>query len=212
MDVCLETDRLRLRRFTERDADLLYDLDNDPEVMRFLNGGLATPRQVIVREILPRFLAASTGADGFGYWAAIERASGRFVGWFSFRPSAGDDQHEVELGYRLRPAAWGKGYATEGAGALIRKGFLEHGVRRVIATTYEENVASRRVMEKVGMTLMRTFRPTLSELMVGGSYHVETPVVFDGLDVEYALSKEDWERHQKDEQRRRSQFRAKQRA
>ena len=76
-------------------------------------------------------------------------------------------------------------------------------MRRVVATTYEENAASRRVMEKAGMTLVRAFRPTLSELTVGGSYHIESPVVFVGSDVEYALRKDDWKRHQGDEQSRR---------
>jgi RimJ/RimL family protein N-acetyltransferase len=74
------------------------------------------------------------------------------LGWLSFQPAEGTPG-EVNLGYRFRRDAWGKGYATEGARALVRKGSSELGVQRVVATTYEENLASRRVMEKLGMTL-----------------------------------------------------------
>ncbi len=194
MQVFLETERLVLRRFTEADVDNLFDLDSDPEVMRFLNGGVPTPRDVIERDILPRFLRSDEGAGGFGYWAAIEKATGDFLGWFSFRPRDGADPGEVELGYRLRKSAWGRGYATEGARALIRKGFAELGVRRVVATTYQDNLASRRVMEKAGLTLVRSFRLTPADLATQGTYHSASQEVWDGDDVEYALERADWER------------------
>ncbi len=158
MQVLLETGRLVLRRFTEADVDHLVALDGDPAVMRYLSGGTPTPREVIERDILPRFLRSYEGSDGFGYWAAIAKATGDFLGWFSFRPRDGVGPGEVELGYRLRRAAWGRGYATEGARALIRKGFAELGVRRVVATTYQDNLASRRVMEKAGMRREAQFR------------------------------------------------------
>lgn len=196
VDVVVETDRLLFRRFTEADADDMYELDNDPEVMRFLNGGTPTPRAVILERMLPRFVASTERFDGFGFWAAIEKSGDEFLGWFSFRPEDEEDPGDVELGYRLRRESWGKGYGTEGARALIRKGFAELGVRRVVATTYEANVGSRRVMEKLGMTLVRTFRPTLSDIVGEGTFHVEAPVLFDGNDVEYALTKDDWERRE----------------
>ncbi|HEX4816842.1 MAG TPA: GNAT family N-acetyltransferase, partial [Nonomuraea sp.] len=75
----LETDRLTLRRFADSDADDLFALHNDPDVMRYLNGGRPTPREVIVEETLPRFV-------GPGFLAALERPSGAFVGWFHLRP------------------------------------------------------------------------------------------------------------------------------
>ena len=157
MQVFLETERLVLRRFTEADVDNLFDLDRDPDVMRFLNGGKPTPREVIQNEILPRFLRYYERFAGYGYWAAIEKSTGDFLGWFHFRPAEGSSPDEVEIGYRLRKSAWGKGYATEGARALIRKGFAELGVQRVIAETMAVNIASRRVMEKAGLRLARTF-------------------------------------------------------
>jgi RimJ/RimL family protein N-acetyltransferase len=191
MQILLETERLILRRFTEADVDHLFELDNDPEVMRFINGGTPTPREVIQKDILPGFLQYDERFPGYGFWAAIEKTSGEFVGWFSFRAVEGTPD-EASLGYRLRKAVWGQGYATEGARALIRKGFTELGVRRVIATTYEENLASRRVMEKVGMRLVRRFRLTPEDLMKADSFHDTSLEIWDGDDVEYALERADW--------------------
>ena len=150
MQVFLETERLILRRFTAADVDDLFALHNDPDVMRFLNGGTPTPRAEIQREYGKRFA-------GDGYWVAIEKASGEFLGWFAFHPTEGRDADEYELGYRLRASAWGKGYATEGSRALIRTGFAALGVRRVWAQTMAVNTRSRRVMEKAGLAYVRTF-------------------------------------------------------
>ena len=195
--VLLETDRLFLRRFTETDVDHLFALDNDPEVMRYINGGTPTPRDVIEKSILPGFLHYDDHHPGFGFWAAIEKATGDFLGWFSFRPSddvppADGSHNEVILGYRLHKAAWGKGYATEGARALIRKGFSEMDVQRVVATTYQDNLASRRVMEKVGMRFVRAFRITPEDMMKVDTYHTESLEVWEGEDVVYALEREEW--------------------
>jgi len=181
--VFLETARLVLRRFTAEDADLLVELDSDPEVMQFITGGLPTPRREVETEILPAYLEYYERDDRFGFWAAIERASGEFLGWFHFRPERGGAPDQAELGYRLRRSAWGKGYATEGSRALIEKGFLELGVERVFATTMVVNVASRRVMEKSGLRYVRTF-------------HQPWPYAIEGDehgDVEYGLLRSEWE-------------------
>jgi RimJ/RimL family protein N-acetyltransferase len=183
MQIFLETERLVLRRFTEADVDNLFDLDSDPEVMRFLTGGKPTPREVIRNETLPRILHYYERFAGFGFWAAIEKSTGEFLGWFEFRPPEGGGPDEVELGFRLRRSAWGKGYATEGSRALIRKGFTELGVRRVVAQTMAVNTASRRVMEKAGLTLVRTFHQEWQEPIEGAEQG----------EVEYALTKAAWE-------------------
>jgi RimJ/RimL family protein N-acetyltransferase len=184
MQVFCETQRLVLRRFTMADVDNLVRLDADPDVMHFITGGIPTAREEIEKEILPAFLAYYERFEGYGYWAAIEKPTGEFLGWFHFRPREGASPDEAELGYRLRKSAWGKGYATEGSRALIRKGFTEFGVRRVVAETMAVNLASRRVMEKAGLTLVRSF-------------HQPWPYPIEGDDlgdVEYALNKADWER------------------
>jgi RimJ/RimL family protein N-acetyltransferase len=189
MTVLLETARLRLRSFAPTDADDLFDLDADPEVMRFLTGGAPTPRRVIEEEILPRFLRRDERFPGFGFWAAMERSSGEFVGWFSLRPTDEASVRELELGYRLRRAVWGRGYATEGARALLGIAFAGPAVGRVVATTYEDNLASRRVLEKLGFALVRRFRATADDLARAGTYDASAAELWDGDDVEYALTR-----------------------
>jgi len=191
----LETERLILRRFTESDADNLYELDNDPQVMRFINGGIATPRKVIQDEHMPVFLRLDRNYPGYGFWTVIERSTGKFLGWLSFRPT-GSNPVEVTLGFRFRKAAWGKGYATEAARALIRKGFTEMGVQRVLATTYQDNLRSQRVMQKIGMTCVRKFRITLDDLENADTFHADANELWDGDDFEYVLEKSEWERQQ----------------
>ena len=150
MEVFLETPRLVLRRFTPDDVDHLVDLDSDPDVMRYITGGVPTSREEIENEVLPAFLGYYERYEGYGFWAVIEKAAGNFLGWFHFRPGPDAGPGEVELGYRLRKSAWGQGYATEGSRALIHKGFTELGVQRVVAEAMAVNTASRRVMEKSG--------------------------------------------------------------
>ena len=179
MHVFLETDRLRLRRFTEADLDALVDLDSDPEVMRHINGGRATTREEMREEFLPAWFAYYEKYPAFGFWAAEDR-DGRFLGWFHFRPRDGRDG--VELGYRLKRSAWGLGLATEGSRALIDKGFAELGVDRVFADTMAVNTRSRRVMEKAGLRYVRTFFDEWPESIPGDEHG----------DVEYALTRAEW--------------------
>jgi RimJ/RimL family protein N-acetyltransferase len=182
MKIFLETERLVLREFTEDDVDNLVELDSDPGVMHFINGGRPTPRHEIEGDVLPAFLGYYERFAGYGFWAAIEKSSERFVGWFHFRPANLADPDEVELGYRLVKSVWGKGYATEGSRALIDKGFAELGVRRVVAFTMVVNVASRRVMEKAGLRLVRIFHQPWPDSIEGEE---------EG-DVEYALLRSEW--------------------
>src|SRR5215210_358480 len=183
VQIFLETERLILRRLTDDDVDNLVELDSDPEVMQFISGGRPTPREEIERDFLPAFLGYYERYAGYGFWAAIEKSNGQFVGWFHFRPADPDRPDDVELGYRLRRWAWGKGYATEGSQALIEKGFAELGVQRVFATTMVVNVASRRVMEKSGLRLVRTFHQPWPDYIEGQEHG----------DVEYALLRSEWD-------------------
>lgn len=183
MDVFLETDRLLLRRFTEADAELLVELDSDPEVMRYLGNGRPTPRRVVELETLPRVLRQHDRLGGPAFWAAIERDTGEFLGWFELQPVGPARPDEAELGYRLRRPAWGKGYASEGARALVDRGFAEFGLQRIVATTMAVNTASRRVMEKAGLRYVRTFHESWPD-PIPGTDHGE---------VEYALTRADWE-------------------
>jgi RimJ/RimL family protein N-acetyltransferase len=179
----LETDRLVLRRFTPDDVDHLTALDADPEVMRYINGGRPTPREEIASSVLPRFLWYHDTSPAYGFWAVEERATGAFVGWFHLRPDPhGGRPDEPELGYRLRRDVWARGYATEGARALVARAFDELGARRVWAGTMAINTASRRVMEKAGLRYVRTSYGEWPERIPGDEHG----------DVEYALTREEW--------------------
>jgi RimJ/RimL family protein N-acetyltransferase len=189
----LETPRLRLRRISAADdlaliAEQFAALDADPAVMRFLTGGRPTPRAEIETEVLPRLLALPTP---YGRWVASERATGTSVGWFGLTPVAGPDtvvDTVADIGWRLRRASWGQGYATEGARALLAEAFTAGGLRRVVADTMTVNTASRRVMDKLGMRFVRTFFQDWGESIPGS----------DHGDVEYALTSEDWFRQAED--------------
>jgi RimJ/RimL family protein N-acetyltransferase len=181
MHIVLETERLILRRFTEADVDHLVDLDSDPEVMRYLTGGTPTPRADVADERLPRILRQYRQGDA-GRWAAIEKSTGEFLGWFALDP--GERAGEVELGYRLRRDAWGKGYATEGSRALVRRAFADLKVDRVFAHTMAVNAGSRRVMEKAGLRYARTFHLTWEDPIDGAEQgEVEYELRRDHLDA-----------------------------
>jgi RimJ/RimL family protein N-acetyltransferase len=169
MRIYLTTERLILREFTEEDLESLIALNNDPEVMRYLTGGVPLCAERIRQEMLPAFLRFHVESPNFGCWAAMETATGDFIGWFQFHPKQ-DPEVGIELGYRLKRASWGKGYATEGSRALIARGFKELGVRRVFARAMASNTASIRVMEKSGLHFHRAYQepefPTGQQLAV----------------------------------------------
>lgn len=148
--ILLETGRMFFRRFQMEDARLLFELDSDPEVMRFITKGQPTPLARIQDEVMPRFLSYYHQSPPRGFWAAQLREGGGFIGWFHLRPDKISPE-EMELGYRLKRSVWGRGLATEGSLALVNKAFREWGYEKISAHTMAINLASRRVMEKAGL-------------------------------------------------------------
>jgi RimJ/RimL family protein N-acetyltransferase len=143
----VQTARLELRPIAEEDVEALAVLDAIPEIRVAIDP---------FDEHLPEDPAALRAYERRlvghpGFLAAVERDSGAVVGWFQFE-EAGGRPAERELGYRLHPDTWGRGYATEGAAALLRDAFARPGVTRVYAHSLLDNPGSIRVMEKIGMT------------------------------------------------------------
>lgn len=170
VDTYLRTHRVTLRPFRADDADLLVELDSDPAVMRFLSGGEPTAPELIRERDLPSILAGYDRWSGeFGLFAAYATEDDAFLGWFCLRPERDGPLDEVELGYRLRQAAWGQGYATEVSTALVEKAFTELGVRVVWGATMALNTASQHVMEKVGMTVAEALETPDDMLAVEGA-------------------------------------------
>lgn len=181
MHIRLETARLRLRQLTRDDAEHLYELDADPLVMRYINGGRETPYDEIEHEVLPRMMRWYAVRDDVGHWAAELLDSGSFVGWFGLSP-VDNDPTVLSMGYRLRREFWGQGLASEGCRALVRAAFTEIGVERVSADTMTVNKASRRVMEKAGLKFSHTFFAEWPDVIEGS----------DQGDVRYAVSRGAW--------------------
>ena len=190
VQIVLETERMLLRRFTEADVGLLAALYGDQRVMRFIT--VQPPSLAEVEsKILPAYLREYRElADGLGSFAAIEKSTGQMAGRFSLKPA---NSHGLsggtELGYRLYPAFWGRGLATEGACALIESAFNRLRLDRVVATTMADNAGSWRVMEKCGMRRVSTFYFPDADLMPGAEHG----------DFVYELTRGDWSRQDKHE-------------
>jgi len=155
-EILLETRWMYFRRFKDTDAPLLFDLDSDPEVMRFITKGRPTPLEKIQNVIIPKFLNYYHQSPPQGFWAAHLSENGDFIGWFHLRPST-LPVPETELGYRLKRNIWGHGLATEGACALLEKAFCEWGYEKVCAHTMADNLASRRVKVRIRFLLRCRF-------------------------------------------------------
>lgn len=155
-------------------ADFI-DLELDPEVMRFLNGG-AVDHEATDPEtaafLMPR------GTEPY-VWTARRVAGGGFVGWFCLFP---ESETVAELGYRLRRPEWGMGLASEGAKALVDWGFRLGGYERIVASTMAVNLGSRRVMEKIGMKHVRTDFIDFPDPIPGSEHG----------DVRYEVTRKEW--------------------
>jgi len=129
------------------DVGPLAKMWNDPETMRFVGSGAPWSaedvRQRVVRAI------DTHARTGMAFWTAIERGAGAVIGQGGLVPIAFDGD-EIELGYRLGRAHWGNGYASEIAAASARYAFGTLGLDRLVAVSYPDNAASRRVLEKTG--------------------------------------------------------------
>ena len=156
--VHLETDRLILRDLEPTDAAGMFALDSDPAVHRYLGNKPLTNIQQSVEVI--EMVRAQYRTNGIGRWAVIEKATGAFVGWAGLKRET--ELHKpmeyMDLGYRLRPPFWGKGYATEAAKACLQYGFEKLGLREINAAADVANAASNRVLIKLGFRHLETFK------------------------------------------------------
>jgi len=147
----IETNRLYFREFTEADAPLVYQLNSDPEVMRYLHEPETTMANAVdaIRSIiLPQYALYHHGR-----WALYVKDSNTFIGWCGLKYLK--EREEIDLGYRLMKTAWGKGYATEAAKATIEYGFNTLNMPRLVARAHIENTASLQVIEKCGFHFIR---------------------------------------------------------
>jgi RimJ/RimL family protein N-acetyltransferase len=158
-DTVIDTGRLILRRFTLDDLPAFYDLGSRPEIIRYAQ---ATPLASL--EEARVFMHSAPFNDyatyGYGRFACVWKASGEVIGFSGVKyvPEIGD----TELGYRFLPEYWGKGLATEAGRASIEFARVDLGLARLVALVHPDNVASARVLAKLGFTVER--QTPLSEL------------------------------------------------
>jgi RimJ/RimL family protein N-acetyltransferase len=150
--VVLETERLILREFDEEDAAVFYVLGSDPAIIRFTGDpGLTSLEHA--REVLRSHPLADYQNYGFGRWACVHKETGSVIGFAGLKFL--DDLKEVDIGYRLLPAHWGLGLATEAARAVLDYGFRKLHLEEIIGLADPANVASVRVLEKLGLSFDR---------------------------------------------------------
>ncbi len=145
--VGLTTKRLALRRFTLDDLPLMRRLNSDESVMRYLGGVLPPPKNDDM--FRNRILKYYDEHPGYGVWATLERGSGECIGFHLLNHVHGDGS--IQVGYRLFPQYWGKGYATEMSLALLRYGFATLKLPLITANAHVDNRASIHVLEKCGL-------------------------------------------------------------
>lgn len=164
----LRTDRLSIRPLGRDDLDFLIELDGDAEVMRYITGSASSAAMVAAE------LDQSVGTR----WLVFD-ADDTCLGWVGAVPNA--DRTEFDIGWRFRQAAWGHGYATEAAAALLDELFVD-GATRVFAQTMAVNRPSRSVMERLGLQYSRTFH-----------LHFDDPLPGTELgEVEYEMTSDTW--------------------
>lgn len=154
----LTSERFYLREILPTDVDLLFELDSDPLVARYVgNNPVKTKAQMseIIAMIRQQYVD-----NGVGRWAVIEKETETFIGWAGikyFTAEINGHQFFYELGYRFMPKFWGKEYASELAKALTHYAFEQFPIDTLYAYTHHENLASMHVLEKVGFVRKNHF-------------------------------------------------------
>ena len=144
MNYKYETERLILRQWQESDIAPFAEMNSDPEVMKYF------PKTLSFDETLEMYNRWRSNKNGFGFYVAEEKISGKFIGFVGLNiPSYMPDC--VEIGWRLRKEFWGKGYATEAAKKWLEIGFGEYGLDEIISFTAKQNIKSQEVMKRIGM-------------------------------------------------------------
>ena len=162
MKYYIETNRLILRELQKGDLKAWFEMDSDPLVHKYLGNLPAKSLEEI--EVAFQSICQQYTDNGIGRWAAIEKKSGNFIGWSGLKFIKEFENNHInfyDVGYRLHPNYWGKGYATESAIAAIKYGFNNLKLSEIFGIAHVENTASRNALEKCGLKYIETFEFTL---------------------------------------------------
>jgi len=148
----IHTSRLKLRPYAGEDLDALHRIFIDPQVRKYLCDDKIMPREWVAIEIENNTKCFEQ--HGFGQWSVFLKEKSELIGFCGFRFFY-DNPPELQLLYGFSPHCWGKGLATEAAKAMIQYGFTEHKFQQIITATNVDNIASVRVIERVGMRFVQ---------------------------------------------------------
>jgi len=153
----IETERLFFRELLPSDADVMFELDSDPAVVRYVGDKPLTHIDQ-ARQRIERIMQQYQDV-GIGRWAAVLKETNEFIGWAGLKyiRELNGRKDNYDLGYRFLKKHWGKGYGTESAKAFVRYGFDEMKLMRISAYVDVDHVASARILEKCGLKLTNTF-------------------------------------------------------
>jgi [ribosomal protein S5]-alanine N-acetyltransferase len=149
----LQTKRLRLMQWCHADFASFRPIAKDPDVMRYISDGIPWSDEGI-REFVGRQMRHAA-ATRFCLWRIARKPDGKTIGFCGLQPLRLEDRREVEIGWWLAKNCWGRGIASEAARAVMRFAFAEANLGRVIAIARPENMASIRIMRKLGMRFER---------------------------------------------------------
>jgi len=146
MKFIIETDRLLLREFILDDSEKFYQLNLNPNVIKY-TGNAAFKSIEEAKSFLENYNDYKT--NGYGRWAVINKESNEFIGWCGLK--YGELENETDIGFRFFEEEWHKGYATESAASCLKYGFEVLKLNRIIGRAMKENTASIKVLEKIGL-------------------------------------------------------------
>lgn len=178
-NVNVTTERLILRAFRFEDKQGLFELDSDPKVHKYLGNHPISEINECVSDI--KQVRQQYKDNGLGRWIILDKNTGDLIGWSGLKLEKHIREfHYYDLGYRIKPKYWGKGIATESAIASLKYGFKQMNLEKICAAAHKENIASNKVLEKVGFAIKETFE------FDGGNHNW------------YEIRKEDWNSDSKD--------------
>ena len=162
MKVYIETERLILRDLRDEDIDGIYELDSNPLVHKYLGKNPITT--IKKAEEIVRFVQLQYKERGIGRFAVIEKSSGNFIGWSGLKlnleekEALNGKQNFYDIGYRLIPEFWGKGYATESSLKMLQYGFETLKLDTIVGAAEVDNIASNKVLKKIGLKFINEFK------------------------------------------------------
>ncbi len=154
----LDSKRLCYQLMGQNDGELLFKLNQNPDVMRFINGGKSEPIDEINTIYLPRLKKFTHKDNGWGLWKISKKKNNTFIGWILVRPmnffTDNPQLNNIEIGWRFFKSTWGNGYATEAAQNIVDVLSQTENIHYISAVTLADNLMSISIMKKLGMSFI----------------------------------------------------------